>query len=238
MSDANDKAQEVSEDQNVPVQTDLSQPPPQEKHESESDGAAVFLFFVIGLAASLLVGWIVFPKLLYSKKDQPIDFNHALHVGEVDNSCQSCHYFREDGTFSGIPKLENCLQCHEEMMGDSENERVFYEQYVQKQREVPWHVYSKQPPCVFFSHAAHVKMGNMDCTPCHGNHGDTTSLRPYEENRISTYSKDIWGRNISRLGLKSWEKMKMNDCSRCHVMENVNQGSVQTLRGGCFVCHK
>jgi hypothetical protein len=29
----------------------------------------------------------------------------------------------------------------------------------------------------------------------------------------------------------------MNDCSRCHVQENVSQGSVQTLRGGCFVCH-
>jgi hypothetical protein len=29
----------------------------------------------------------------------------------------------------------------------------------------------------------------------------------------------------------------MDDCSECHVRENVNQNSVQTLRGGCFVCH-
>jgi hypothetical protein len=30
----------------------------------------------------------------------------------------------------------------------------------------------------------------------------------------------------------------MDDCSECHQRENVNQHSVQTLKGGCFVCHR
>jgi hypothetical protein len=62
-------------------------------------------------------------------------------------------------------------------------------------------------------------------------------LRPYQYNRISRYSRDIWGHNIAGIKRNSWDRMKMNDCSRCHVQENVSQGSVQTLRGGCFVCH-
>jgi len=74
----------------------------------------VILFFVLGFAASLVVGWVVFPKLLYSQKRQPIDFNHALHVELVDDGCASCHFFRPDGSFSGVPRLaqpEPCVLC-------------------------------------------------------------------------------------------------------------------------------
>ena len=68
----------------------------------------VILFFLLGLAASLVVGWGVFPKLLYSQKQQPFNFNHVLHVELVSDGCESCHFFRDDGSFSGIPKLEQC----------------------------------------------------------------------------------------------------------------------------------
>jgi hypothetical protein len=111
-------------------------------------------------------------------------------------------------------------------------------EYVVKGREVRWFIYSRQPQNVFFSHVAHVKMGQMDCVTCHGHIGESESLKIYEENRISGYSRDIWGRNIAGIKRNSWDRMKMDDCSECHVKENVNQNSVQTLRGGCFVCHK
>jgi hypothetical protein len=103
---------------------------------------------------------------------------------------------------------------------------------------VPWLVYSRQPDCVYFSHAPHVITGKMECAECHGHIGESEHSRVYEENRISGYSRDIWGKNISGFGHEPWERMKMNDCSKCHVRENVNQGSVQTQKGGCFVCHK
>jgi len=208
--------------------------------EQETDGPAapIILFFIIGFAASLVLGWGIFPKLLYSQKHQPIDFNHALHVEEVDDGCESCHYFREDGSFSGIPDLASCMECHEDVIGASEEEEKFVAEYVVPEREVPWLVYSRQPDCVYFSHAAHVIAGKMTCAECHGHIGESDHARVYEENRISGYSRDIWGKNISGFGHEPWERMKMNDCSKCHVRENVNQGSVQTQKGGCFVCHK
>ena len=198
----------------------------------------VMLFFLGGLALSLIVGWVIFPKLLYSQKKQPVDFNHALHMemDEIDD-CTSCHYFREDGSFSGAPKLAQCTDCHDSILSDTENELVFFEEYVQKNREVPWLIYAKQPPCVYFSHVAHVEMGQMDCVTCHGHIGESTTLPIYEQNRISLYSRNIWGHNIAGIAKNSWDRMKMDDCARCHVREGVRQASVQTHKGGCFVCH-
>jgi len=177
------------------------------------------------------------PIILFLKK-QPVDFNHVLHNEEVEDGCESCHFFREDGTYSGVPKLAQCIDCHEEVNGEDPEEEKFVNEYVAKEREVPWLIYSRQPQNVFFSHVAHVKMAQMDCVTCHGNIGESESLKAYEENRISGYSRDIWGRNIAGIKRNSWDRMKMDDCSECHVKENVNQNSVQTHRGGCFVCHK
>jgi hypothetical protein len=232
-----DKANKISsevqnQEPNTPQKNPATPPP--------GAGAAgpIILFFIFGLAASLVLGWVVFPQLLYSQKEQPIKFNHVLHNELVDNGCESCHYFREDGTYSGVPKLAQCIDCHEEVQGESAEEEKFVTQYVQRDREVPWRVYSRQPDCVFVSHAAHVKMGKMDCVTCHGPIGESETLKVYEANRITGLSRDIWGRNIAGFKKNSWDRMKMDDCSECHQREDVNQNSVQTDKGGCFVCHK
>lgn len=201
-------------------------------------GGFVVLFFFVGFLASLVVGWIVYPALLYSQKSQPFDFNHQTHLELVDEGCESCHYFREDGTYAGVPKLAQCVDCHEEVQGESKDEEIFVNEYVTPGREVPWLIYSKQPDCVFFSHAAHVKAGGMDCKTCHGDIGTSTSLKVYEENRITGYSRDIWGKNIAGLKKHDWDRMKMDDCDECHQKKGVEMSSVQTHRDACFVCHK
>jgi menaquinone reductase, multiheme cytochrome c subunit len=234
-----DKANEVSaEAADQEPTTPATQAEATGHHAEEGAGGPIILFFIIGLIASLIVGWVIFPELLYSQKKQPVDFNHALHNEEVENGCESCHFFREDGTYSGVPKLAQCIDCHEEVNGEDPEEAKFVNEYVAKEREVPWLVYSRQPQNVFFSHVAHVKMAQMDCVNCHGPIGESESLAVYEENRISGYGRDIWGKNIAGIKHNSWDRMKMDDCSECHVKEDVSQNSVQTHRGGCFVCHK
>jgi hypothetical protein len=189
------------------------------------------IFFMGAFLVCFLSGWLLFPKLLYSKKEQPFNFDHSLHVGETGD-CETCHYLREDGTFSGIPGLESCMECHtDEPMGDTDDEAVFAEEYVAKGKEVPWLVYSRQPDCVYFSHAAHTVAGGMDCKTCHGHIGESTSSRPYEENRITGYSRDIWGKNIWGIKKNSWDRMKMDDCADCHLEEMGHKGY-------CFQCHK
>jgi hypothetical protein len=230
---ANQNSSEAQDLKSNPSSADAARP-----GSGNSAAGPITLFFILGLAASLVLGWVIFPQLLYSSKEQPIQFNHALHNEMVDDSCESCHFFREDGTYSGVPKLAQCIDCHEEVQGESEEEEKFVTQYVEKGREVPWLVYARQPDCVFFSHVAHVQMGKMDCVTCHGPIGESESLKTYQANRITGLSRDIWGENIAGFKKNSWDRMKMDDCSECHQRENVNQHSVQTHKGGCFVCHK
>ena len=267
MSTLDDHAKGISEDTAGEATAEQS-PKAKMDEQDNGPGGPIILFFILGLFASLIVGWIIFPKLLYSQKKQPIDFNHAFHVAEVENGCESCHFFRKDGTFSGAPKLEQCIDCHEEILGVDPDEIKFHEEYVSKEREVPWLIYSKQPDCVFFSHAAHIKGANMDCVTCHGHIGESESLKVYEENRITGYSRDIWGKSIGGFKKNTWDRMKMDDCADCHqknsakiektgiktptkrlvdhVIEVVSPGSsisvkgdsVQTERDACFVCHK
>ena len=43
-----------------------------------------------------------------------------------------------------------------------------------------------------FSHSVHVKRARMTCESCHGDTGSSDTLRPYQADRISGYSRDIW----------------------------------------------
>ena len=88
-----DKANEISSE----AQDQKTTPPTMDPATLQSgDGAAgpITLFFIIGLVASLVIGWVVFPQLLYSQRRQPVEFNHALHNEEVDEERESCHFFR------------------------------------------------------------------------------------------------------------------------------------------------
>lgn len=201
-------------------------------HEQEKPkrSHADWLLLVAGFIVFLGLGFWVTPAILYAEKPQPFQFSHALHMKQVDDGCKTCHSFREDGSFTGIPSREVCSQCHEdEPLGKSRDEKIFVEQYLAKDKPIPWLVYSKQPPCVFFSHAAHVENAGMECETCHGNHGKSKKLKPYQYNRISTYSRDIWGQSLIPLGGPP-NRMKMDDCAKCHRENGV--------RDACFVCHK
>ncbi len=204
-----------------------------------------WIYFLAGLTGAMFTGWVVFPMLLYSEQPQPMEFNHALHMNpeivdgiEGDSEtekCLYCHNFREDGTFAGIPRLASCMECHDDPefpFGETEAEKAFLVNYVAKGKEVPWRVYYRQPDNVYFSHIAHVKMGEIDCEVCHGNHGLTEKLPVYKENRLTGYSINIWGRNIAGWKLNSWDRMKMDDCAECHKESGEEQNNA------CAVCHK
>jgi hypothetical protein len=188
------------------------------------------LAFVLGLAGGLAAGWLLLPHLLYERQLQPLNFDHAMHTGDVGMACADCHAFRADGSFTGIPAVAACADCHSETQGESPAERRLVDDYVVAGREVPWLVYSRQPQNVHFSHAAHVELAGIECERCHGNHGETSSLPPYEVNRLSTYSRRIWGPRVAGGGPGMGDSMKMSDCSGCHARRGVQDH--------CLMCHK
>ena len=210
---------------------------------SESSSKGGWIFFLVGFVGALFVGWVIFPMVLYSKQVQPVNFDHALHMSEdvgiegdteVDK-CLYCHGFRDDGQFVGIPKLAKCMECHdnpESPLGKTSQEKEFLTKYVAEDKEVPWLSYYRQPECVYFAHISHVKMTQLGCKVCHGDFGMSKSLPVYEENRLTGYSRYIWGKHISGYKKYPWESMKMDDCANCHAKMG------QEKNNGCFVCHK
>jgi hypothetical protein len=187
--------------------------------------------FVVGLVAALLIGWVVFPRVLYSQRQQPLTFLHKTHAEKSGVSdCNECHTLREDGTFAGLPSTQHCAECHSEKMGTSASEAVLVDRYVKTGTDAPWLVYSQQPANVWFSHAIHLRLGGLTCTDCHSNYGESDTHRVYEVNRISGYSRDIWGHSISRLRRAPHDGMKMSDCEACHRTHHVEMG--------CLDCHE
>jgi len=198
--------------------------------KKETRSHADWLLFVLGFVIFAAVGFWATPAILYAEKAQPFQFSHKLHFEQVGEDCAFCHGFREDGSFNGIPSIEKCSECHgEEPMGETPEEKVFTHDYMAQKKPIPWQVYSKQPPCVFFSHAAHTANAGFECAQCHGDHGESEKLRTYEYNRLTGYSRDIWGWSIIPLQGPP-HRMKMDDCANCHRENGV--------RDACFVCHK
>lgn len=182
-----------------------------EENKNASGKVVGGIAFFVGFILMLVIGWVVYPSFLYSEKAQPINFSHVAHQ---DTPCEDCHAFRPDGTYVGIPKIDKCKECHESQMGKEKSEQILVEEYIQKDREVPWLVYAYQPDNVFFSHAPHQAKG-VKCVSCHREVKDEKVVPPYYQDRLSGYSKST---------------MRMIDCEKCHVEQN---GS-----NNCEICHK
>jgi hypothetical protein len=126
--------------------------------------------------------------------------------------------------------MEKCAACHSERIGESKAEAILVNNFIKPGHETPWLVYAQQPANVWFSHAIHVKRAGLVCTECHSTYGASDRVRVYEVNRISGYSRDIWGQSMSRLRRAPHEGMKMSDCEDCHRRRKVEVG--------CLGCHE
>lgn len=186
--------------------------------------------FFVGLVVALIFGWWLFPELMLETKEQPVQFNHQVHVQEASMDCVQCHFLRPDGTFSAFPTTKDCAVCHAQMLGKSTAERQFIDNYVRTDKEVKWKVYQKQPDNVFFSHAPHAletcnQCHNYSqtelCQQCHIKIWDTAKPPVIKENRLTTYTVDT---------------MKMWQCEQCHA--NPSHVAGTTANNACFVCHK
>jgi menaquinone reductase, multiheme cytochrome c subunit len=179
--------------------------------------------FPAGIAVALGLGWAAFPRVIYESRPQPVDFSHKVHAEKAGMKCEDCHAFRDDGSFAGTPALDKCAGCHAAAMGTTAAEKDFIERYVTPQKEPQWAAYARQPENVYFSHITHVKQGSMKCEACHGNIGASEKLPVFQADRISGYSRDIWGHD-GRPG------MTMDDCVDCHRKTNREHS--------CLDCHK
>jgi hypothetical protein len=153
-------------------------------------------FFLLGIAIGILFLFFWINLGTGSKAEQPISFNHQKHL-EQGTECNTCHAYYNDETFSGMPKVAVCLECHKDPITQNPEEEKI-RQINKKGDEVRWKRVYQQPDHVFFSHRRHVVLGKMECENCHGDIGqrDKPPSRP-------------------------WVKMTMNWCMDCHAKKKV-----------------
>ncbi len=105
---------------------------------------------------------------------QPIPFDHSLHVQQLGMDCRYCHSHVENSLHSNIPAAEVCWNCHGPGKVKYDSVKLeplraamdpSYENYTGE--PIEWVRVHKVPDYAYFNHAAHVNRG-VSCVACHG----------------------------------------------------------------------
>ena len=151
---------------------------------------------------------------------QPIHYSHKIHAGANQIECKYCHSSARVSKHSGIPSLNVCMNCHRniaEYNGEEDLEngytKDFYtkeikklyaavgwdeenQRYTGETQPVKWVRIHNLPDFVYFNHAQHVQVGEIECQKCHG---------PVEEMEI----------------MYQYSPLTMGWCINCHRETNV-----------------
>ena len=134
-------------------------------------GAAVVLVLLSGL--SVLTWALANNKVVIGYNqgyhpDQPINFPHKVHAGQLGMDCRYCHSGVEVSRHASVPALNVCMKCHGPALvqNDSPEIKKVREAY-NSNKAVAWQKVHLLPDHVKFNHGPHIKAGKS-CQTCHG----------------------------------------------------------------------
>ncbi len=132
---------------------------------------AVILISVIVIVEIVVIESIGLGRQEGYSPDQPIAFSHKVHVNQNKIDCKYCHNTVDDSRHAGIPSPTLCMNCHNIVKegtttGTGEIAKIY--DAINKEKSIEWIKVHNLPEHVFFSHAQHVKIGEVDCAECHG----------------------------------------------------------------------
>ncbi len=139
--------------------------------------------------------------------EQPIAYNHNIHVEGEGLECIDCHAYSEILPSATLPDLSVCLDCHDtDPLSEDSVEEAKLIEYIESGTEVPWQRVNEVPDHVYFSHRRHVVAGDLACMDCHGDVGAMTEpvTRPFFELTMEACMDCHKQRQVS------------NDCLACH----------------------
>ncbi len=114
---------------------------------------------------------------------QPVPFSHALHAGELGMDCRYCHTAVEKGAFATVPATSICMNCHQNIFGNSEKLLPVRESHTTG-NPVKWKRVHDLPDFAYFNHSAHVNHG-IGCVSCHGRIDTMDESGVYQDQPLS-----------------------------------------------------
>lgn len=98
--------------------------------------------------------------------NQPINYSHKLHAGDMKIDCQYCHVAVEKSRHAMVPAVATCMNCHTIARKDRPD-IIKLTEYYEEGKALEWKRIHKVPDYAYFNHSIHVNKG-IDCTSCHG----------------------------------------------------------------------
>lgn len=140
------------------------------------------------------------------QREQPIQYNHNLHVQEQEMDCLECHPYAATHARATIPNIEICGECHsDEPMSDSPEEVKLIE-YVDGGKRIPWRKVYHLEDHIYFSHRRHTTLAEIECVVCHG---DTEAM-------TAPYVRPVVPVTMDRCMECHEESGVTADCVSCH----------------------
>ena len=140
-------------------------------HRSTNTLSRVSLFSALFLAGLALVVTLVVARSPYMTnanviREQPFQFSHKHHVGDVGLDCRYCHTSVETSAVAGIPPTKTCMNCHSLLFADSQELEPVRESF-RSGKSIEWVKVHQLADFVYFNHSIHVSKG-IGCSTCHG----------------------------------------------------------------------
>ncbi len=170
--------------------------------------AAVIGASAIAMVLAVLMSGCKFqPGWGYNKgysPEQPIPFDHSLHVSKNQIQCMYCHNQVERSRHSTIPALSTCMNCHLTVKTDSPYIQKLAEAYMGN-KPIEWVKVHMLPDHVQFNHSAHITKG-VNCQTCHGEIEKMTRVAQFSDLSMG------WCVNCHRQP----ENNAPTNCTTCH----------------------
>jgi Cytochrome c7 and related cytochrome c/Class III cytochrome C family len=144
---------------------------PQVFHRSANTLSRVSIFGAVFFVGAFLWGLALVNRSDYVTRQnvarqQPVQFSHKHHAGELGIDCRYCHTSVERSSFAGIPPTQTCMNCHSQIWIDSpflEPVRASW----RTNESLTWIRVYDLPQFVYFNHSIHLHKG-IGCVSCHG----------------------------------------------------------------------
>jgi hypothetical protein len=117
----------------------------------------------------VLLGWYYLSPKYYEvgyMPEQPVEYSHALHAGQLGMDCRYCHNLVEQSPHANVPSTQTCMNCHSQVQTQSAKLLPVRESWATG-TPIQWVKVNHIPDYAQFSHAAHVNVG-VGCESCHG----------------------------------------------------------------------
>jgi len=168
--------------------------------------------------------------------EQPVEYSHRLHAGQLGLDCQYCHTNVKDAAHSNVPATQTCMNCHSQVRTESLKLLPVLESWATGE-SIEWIKVHKLPDYARFSHAVHTNNG-VGCESCHGridqmevvfqseplsmgwclecHRAPEQFLRPNDEITTMGYEQpdDFVEQNLQRINAEGIQPP--TNCSACH----------------------